>query len=192
MVTVTPPILEGTSRLFSPDTRRRRGKTAWSYPQFLPLEAFRANAIEQPTLSATAYLAVETALLTEVNLPWYTAGLSRSRELPGPDPGVRARLDLGGGSARDAAREAISCRGRRRSRCPGAFAKGDDRGRLEPHLGRTIRRHGLHGHAGGPRTRTFYLCAARACGEESPALAAALRRIAKDEEPFTWPSIGTS
>jgi acyl-[acyl-carrier-protein] desaturase len=30
-------------------------------------------------------------------------------------------------------------------------------------------------------TRTFYLCAARACGEEHPALAAALRRIAKDE-----------
>jgi acyl-[acyl-carrier-protein] desaturase len=30
-------------------------------------------------------------------------------------------------------------------------------------------------------TRTFYLCAARACGEEQPALAAALRRIAKDE-----------
>src|SRR5438309_10410956 len=30
-------------------------------------------------------------------------------------------------------------------------------------------------------TRTFYLCAARACEGESPTLAAALRRIAKDE-----------
>src|SRR5262249_55673623 len=30
-------------------------------------------------------------------------------------------------------------------------------------------------------TRTFYLCAARACGDERPALTAALRRIAKDE-----------
>jgi len=30
-------------------------------------------------------------------------------------------------------------------------------------------------------TRTFYLCAARACGDEHPSLAAALRRIAKDE-----------
>src|SRR5438552_17388129 len=30
-------------------------------------------------------------------------------------------------------------------------------------------------------TRTFYLCAARACGEEHPTLGAALRRIAKDE-----------
>src|SRR5205085_12165459 len=31
-------------------------------------------------LSPTAYLAVETALLTEVNLPWYTAGLARGLE----------------------------------------------------------------------------------------------------------------
>src|SRR5256886_16019372 len=30
-------------------------------------------------------------------------------------------------------------------------------------------------------TRTFYLCAARACDEEYPALSMALRRIAKDE-----------
>ena len=61
------------------------GKTEWSYHQYLPLEALRANAIERPPLSATAYLAVETALLTEVNLPWYTAGLSRGLEsCPGP------------------------------------------------------------------------------------------------------------
>ena len=30
-------------------------------------------------------------------------------------------------------------------------------------------------------TRTFYLCVARACGDEDPLLGAALRRIAKDE-----------
>jgi hypothetical protein len=83
-------------------------KTEWSYQQFVPSEAFRANAIERPPLSATAYLAVETALLTEVNLPWYTAGLSAVSRLPRPDPGVRAHLDLGGGSTRHAA-QATSC-----------------------------------------------------------------------------------
>ena len=45
-------------------------KTEWSYQQFLPPE------IEKHSLPPTAYMAVETALLTEVNLPWYTAGLS--------------------------------------------------------------------------------------------------------------------
>ena len=52
------------------------GKTEWSYHQYLPFGALRADAIERPPLSATAYLAVETALLTEVNLPWYTAGVA--------------------------------------------------------------------------------------------------------------------
>src|SRR2546422_702543 len=45
-------------------------KTEWSYQQFLPPE------IERQSLSPTAYMAVETALLTEVNLPWYTAGVA--------------------------------------------------------------------------------------------------------------------
>ena len=45
-------------------------RTEWSYQQYLPV------ATEQRPLSPTAYVAVETALLTEVNLPWYTAGLS--------------------------------------------------------------------------------------------------------------------
>src|SRR5437867_11593369 len=55
-------------------------KTAWAYREFLPLDAFRANPTDRSPLSPTAYLAVETALLTEVNLPWYTAGLSRGLE----------------------------------------------------------------------------------------------------------------
>src|SRR5205823_1603331 len=55
-------------------------KTGWGYHEFLPLAAFRAEATDRSPLSPTAYLAVETALLTEVNLPWYTAGLSRGLE----------------------------------------------------------------------------------------------------------------
>ena len=46
----------------------------WSYRDFLPLEALHAPS-DTPPLSDVAYLAVETALLTEVNLPWYTAVL---------------------------------------------------------------------------------------------------------------------
>src|SRR5258705_11500591 len=157
------------------------GKTEWSYHQFVPSELFRANAIEQPTLSATAYLAVETALLTEVNLPWYTAGLSRGLEsCPGPIQEfvrvwtseedqhatlLESYLLLAGGG--DHAARARS----RKAMIAGGWS------------------HTLAGPFEGmvytamqeAATRTFYLCAARACGEESPALAAALRRIAKDE-----------
>ncbi len=46
----------------------------WSYREFLPLEALHAPS-DAPPLSDVAYLAVETALLTEANLPWYTAVL---------------------------------------------------------------------------------------------------------------------
>src|SRR5213593_3564434 len=150
-------------------------KTEWSYQQFLPPE------IEKHSLSPTAYMAVETALLTEVNLPWYTAGLSRGLEsCTGPiqefvrvwtseedrhatllesyllltasgDPGARAR-----------SRKAMIAAG-----WSHALA-----GPFEGMVYTAIQE---------AATRTFYLCAARACGEEHPALAAALRRIAKDE-----------
>ncbi len=46
----------------------------WSYREFLPLEALHAPS-NTPALSDVAYTAVETALLTEANLPWYTAVL---------------------------------------------------------------------------------------------------------------------
>ena len=57
----------------------------WSCHQFLPLNAFRAHRRRHRPLSRAAYTAVETALLTEVNLPWYTAGLSHGlRHCPAP------------------------------------------------------------------------------------------------------------
>ena len=175
------PSLEGHFASLLARHKEAAGKTAWSYPQFLPLEAFRANAIEQPTLSATAYLAVETALLTEVNLPWYTAGLSRGLEsCPGPiQEFVRVwtseedqhatllesyLLLTGGGdhAARARSRKAM-------------IAGGWSHTLAGPFEGM------VYTAMQEAATRTFYLCAARACGEESPALAAALRRIAKDE-----------
>jgi len=175
------PSLEGHFASLLARHKEAAGKTAWSYPQFLPLEAFRANAIEQPTLSATAYLAVETALLTEVNLPWYTAGLSRGLEsCPGPiQEFVRVwtseedqhatllesyLLLTGGGdhAARARSRKAMIAAGWSHTLA----------GPFEGMVYTAIQE---------AATRTFYLCAARACGEEQPALAAALRRIAKDE-----------
>lgn len=46
----------------------------WSYGAYVPLDALHASSGAAP-LSSVAYTAVETALLTEANLPWYTAVL---------------------------------------------------------------------------------------------------------------------
>jgi acyl-[acyl-carrier-protein] desaturase len=57
-------------------------KIHWDYHDLLPWElgrTWRANpwTPQDGTLSPELILAVETALLTEVNLPWFTAGLTR-------------------------------------------------------------------------------------------------------------------
>ena len=156
-------------------------KTGWAYHEFLPLEAFRASAINRSPLSPTAYLAVETALLTEVNLPWYTAGLSRGLETcPGPiqefvrlwtsEEDQHATLlesyllltGSGDHDARSRARKAMIAAGWEHALS----------GPFEGVVYTTIQE---------AATRTFYLCAARACDEEHPALSTAFRRIAKDE-----------
>ena len=156
-------------------------KTGWRYHEFLPLEAFRASAPDRSPLSPTAYLAVETALLTEVNLPWYTAGLAAGlASCPGPiqefvriwtsEEDQHATLlesyllltGSGDHGARAQARKAMIAAGWQH-----ALA-----GPFEGMVYTTIQE---------AATRTFYLCAARACDEEDPALSMALRRIAKDE-----------
>jgi len=175
------PSLEGHFASLLARHKEAVGRTEWSYHQFLPFEAPRANATERSSLSATAYLAVETALLTEVNLPWYTAGLSGGLAgCPGPiqefvhvwtsEEDQHATLlesyllltDSGDHAARARLRKAIIATGWSHSLA----------GPFEGIVYTAIQE---------AATRTFYLCAARACGEEHPALAAALRRIAKDE-----------
>ncbi len=59
----------------------RSNKVDWSYHSLIPWERARNFdtdpwSPEQVTISPGLYVAVETALLTEVNLPWFTAGLS--------------------------------------------------------------------------------------------------------------------
>jgi acyl-[acyl-carrier-protein] desaturase len=61
--------------------KERAANIDWSYHEFLPLnreDLFVDQIVERPNpkrsqLSPEVYLAVETALLTEVNLPWFTS-----------------------------------------------------------------------------------------------------------------------
>jgi acyl-[acyl-carrier-protein] desaturase len=63
--------------------KERSAKVDWSYHEYLPLnreDLFADNIVNKPNpkrsqLSPEIYLAVETALLTEVNLPWFTTEL---------------------------------------------------------------------------------------------------------------------
>ena len=153
-------------------------KGEWSYHEFLPLGALQPTACE---LSPTAYLSVETALLTEVNLPWYTTGLTGGLEsCPGPirefvrvwtaEEDQHATLLEGylllSGSGDHGAR----ARARK-----GMIAAGWSHTLSGPFEGM------VYTAVQEAATRAFYLCAARACSVEQPPLAAALRRIAKDE-----------
>ena len=156
-------------------------KIDWSYHQFLPLEAFRANAVDARPLSAIAYLAVETALLTEVNLPWYTAGLSQGLECSPAPLEEFVRLWTSEEDQHATLLESYLL----------LTGSGDHavRARSRKAIIATGWRHALAGPFEGmvytaiqeAATRTFYLRAARTCGGEYPLLGAALQRIAKDE-----------
>jgi acyl-[acyl-carrier-protein] desaturase len=156
-------------------------RTGWTYHEFLPLGAAGTNPLDRSPLSLPAYLAVETALLTEVNLPWYTAGLTHGlASCPGPlqefvhiwtsEEDQHATLletyllltDNGDHGARAGLRKAMIAAGWKHA-LTGTFE-----GMVYTALQEAA-------------TRTFYLCTARACGDQHPRLAAALRRIAKDE-----------
>ena len=155
--------------------REAAAKSEWSYHQFLPPE------IDEQSLSPTAYMAVETALLTEVNLPWYTAGLAHGLAgCPGP---IRDFVRVWTSEEDQHATLLESYLLLTRSGDP------DSRARSRKAMIAEGWSHGLAGPFEGmvytamqeAATRTFYLCAARACGDEHPLLGTALRRIAKDE-----------
>jgi acyl-[acyl-carrier-protein] desaturase len=152
----------------------------WSYREFLPLEALHAP-VNMPPLTEVAYTAVETALLTEANLPWYTTvlhvGLRDS--LPPLQEFVRVWTseedqhsmlletyllitDNGDHAARGRLRKGVLAGGWTHQ-LEGAF---------EAMVYTTIQE---------LATQAFYLCTATACEAEHPTLAQALRRIAKDE-----------
>lgn len=69
------PSLEPKLKSLYADHRERADRIDWSYHEFLPLDELAANPATLPKLSPEVYAAVETALLTEVNLPWFTTHL---------------------------------------------------------------------------------------------------------------------
>lgn len=152
----------------------------WSYRDFLPLEAFHAGKQHRP-LSPIAYTAVETALLTEANLPWYTAvlyeGLKESLEplqefvrVWTSEEDQHSTLletyllitDNGDHAERGRKRKAVLA---------GGWSHQLE-GPFEAMVYTTIQE---------MATQVFYLHAATACESQDPQLASALRRIAKDE-----------
>lgn len=69
------PSLEPKLKQLYDDHRVRADKIDWSYHEYLPLDELAARPGLLPKLSPEVYSAVETALLTEVNLPWFTTHL---------------------------------------------------------------------------------------------------------------------
>jgi acyl-[acyl-carrier-protein] desaturase len=70
------PSLEPRLRELLVRHRERTQAVDWAYHEYLPLDELRADPQALPKLSPRTLLAVETALFTEVNLPWFTTGLS--------------------------------------------------------------------------------------------------------------------
>jgi acyl-[acyl-carrier protein] desaturase len=70
------PSLEPRLRELLVRHQERTRAVDWAYHEYLPLDELRADPQALPKLSPRTLLAVETALFTEVNLPWFTTGLS--------------------------------------------------------------------------------------------------------------------
>lgn len=152
----------------------------WSYREFLPLDALHAPS-GTPPLSSTAYTAVETALLTEANLPWYTTVLHE---------GLRDSLPplqefIGVWTSEEDQHSTLletyllltdngdhAERGRRRKAVLAGGWSHQLEGAFEAMVYTTIQE---------LATQAFYLHTARAVEPQDQALARALRRIAKDE-----------
>ncbi len=70
------PSLEVKFKELYQDHLERSRKIDWAYTDFLPLDAYRNSPEMIPKLSPSILSAVELAVLTEVNLPWFTTILS--------------------------------------------------------------------------------------------------------------------
>ena len=69
------PSLEPKLRELYDQHIERAAKIDWAYYEYLPLDELKNKTEAIPQLSAGVYACVETALLTEVNLPWFTTHL---------------------------------------------------------------------------------------------------------------------
>ena len=153
----------------------------WSYHDFLPLEAYHADPRRHPPLSEVAYTAVEVALLTEVNLPWYTVALHEGFHGSHGSFPEFVRIWTSEEDQHSTLLETYLL----------LTDNGDhgERGRLRKAVLASGWEHNLLGTFDAVAytavqemaTRAFYIHAARVCEPEDPGLAQALRRIAKDE-----------
>jgi acyl-[acyl-carrier-protein] desaturase len=152
----------------------------WSYRDFLPLDALHAPS-GTPPLSNIAYTAVETALLTEANLPWYTAVLHEGLR----DSLAPLREFIGVWTSEEDQHSTLletyllitdngdhAERGRRRKAVIAGGWSHQLEGAFEAMVYTTIQE---------LATQAFYLHTATAVEAQDLALARALRRIAKDE-----------
>jgi acyl-[acyl-carrier-protein] desaturase len=70
------PSLEPRLRELYDEHLDRSAKVDWAYSDFIPLEEAQSNPGQLPQLSPTLLSALELALFTEVNLPWFTTTLT--------------------------------------------------------------------------------------------------------------------
>lgn len=175
------PSLEPKLRELYDRHKERAAAVDWAYAECLPLDELRADPQCLPRLSAATYLAVETALLTEVNLPWFTAGLDRV---------YRGSLS----PMREFIHEWTSEEDQHALLLETYLLLGDNGDRRErARLRKLIVRQGWHPPVEDQfqaiaytamqelATQAFYLRTAVACAREDPLLARALRRLARDE-----------
>lgn len=169
--------------------KERAAKVDWSYHEFLPLnreDMFADEIVNKPNakrsqLSPEIYLAVETALLTEVNLPWFTTELyntfkgslqvmvdfvhtwTAEEDQHGELLDFYLLLTNNG--------DALERRKLRKFVIEQGFETGLQTP-LETMVYTSIQERA---------TMVFYLNVAQACEKEDPGLATVLRRLAKDE-----------
>ena len=77
------PSLELEIRQLYRDHLDRAAKIDWSYHEFLPRQVLECAVLDKDPelrcrITPEIYVAVETAVLTEVNLPWFTSGLVKT------------------------------------------------------------------------------------------------------------------
>lgn len=175
------PSLEPKLRELYVQHRERAARIDWAYHEYLPLDALRANPDSIPKLSPVIYTAVETALLTEVNLPWFTSYLHAAFK-----GSLSVMLDFlhTWTAEEDAHAQLLETY---------LLLGGNGDPKLRAMLRKSIIRQGwstnIETHFGAIAytaiqelaTQTFYLRVAELADAEDPGLARALRRLAKDE-----------
>lgn len=175
------PSLEPKLRALYDAHRERAAKIDWAYHEYLPLDELKANPDSIPRLSPLVYTAVETAMLTEVNLPWFTTQLYAAFK-----GSLKVMVDFLHiwTSEEDAHALLLDTY---------LLLGGNGDPKLRATMRKSVLRQGwasnIESHFGAIAytaiqelaTQTFYLRVAELADAEDPRLARALRRLAKDE-----------